>query len=88
MILLLKVIIRETHLDTNATTNSIKTQLRNLDEYITTIRCSIIKFNEQVKRLIEQLNARGGETQHLLVQILAKRVQKANCDGRPSGHRS
>ena len=22
------------------------------------------------------------------VQILAKRVQKSNCDGRPSGHRS
>ena len=22
------------------------------------------------------------------VQILAKRVQNANCDGRPSGHRS
>ena len=60
-ILLLKVIIRESHLDTNATTNSIKTQLSNFDEYITTIRCDIIKFNEHVKRLIEQLNARGRE---------------------------
>ena len=36
-ILLLKIIIRESHLDTNATTNSIRTQLSNLDEYITTI---------------------------------------------------
>ena len=68
-ILLLKVIIRESHLDTNATRNSIRTQLSNLDEYITTIGCSIIKFNEQVKRLIEQLNARGGETQHLLTNL-------------------
>ena len=31
-ILLLEIIIRESHLDTNATTNSIRTQLSNLDE--------------------------------------------------------
>ena len=68
-ILLLKVIIRESHLDTNATTNSIRTQLSNLDEYITTIGCDIIKFNEHVKCLLEQLNARGGETQDLLTNL-------------------
>ena len=32
--LLLKVIIRESHLDTNATTQSIRTKLSNLDSYI------------------------------------------------------
>ena len=68
-ILLLKVIIRVRHLDTNATTNSIRTQLSNLDEYITTIRCDIIKFNEHVKCLLEQLNAHGGETQDLLTNL-------------------
>ena len=68
-ILLLKVIIRESHLDTNATTNLIRTQLSNLDEYITTIRCNIIKFNEHVKHLLEQLNARGRETQDLLTNL-------------------
>ena len=68
-ILLLKVIIRESHLDTNTTTNSIRTQLSNLDEYITTIGCNIIKFNEHVKHLIEQLNAHGGETQDLLTNL-------------------
>ena len=68
-ILLLKIIIRESHLDTNATTNSIRTQLSNLDEYITTIGCDIIKFNEHVKRLIEQLKARGGETHDLLTNL-------------------
>ena len=68
-ILLLKIIIRESHLDTNATTNSIRTQLSNLDEYITTIGCYIIKSNEHVKRLLEQLNARGGETQDLLTNL-------------------
>ena len=68
-IVLLKVIIRESHLDTNATMNSIRTQLSSLDEYITTIGCDIIKFNEQVKRLLEQLTARGRETQDLLINL-------------------
>ena len=67
-ILLLKIIIQESHLNTNATTNSIRTQLSNLDEYITTIGCDIIKFNE-LKRLLEQLNARGRETQDLLTNL-------------------
>ena len=40
-----------------------------LDEYITTIGCDIIKFNEHVKRLIEQLNAHGSETQDLLTNL-------------------
>ena len=68
-ILLLKIIIRESHLDTNATTNSIRTQLSNLDEYIATMGCDIIKFNEHVKHLLEQLNAHGGETQDLLTNL-------------------
>ena len=68
-ILLLKIIIRESHLDTNATTNSIRTQLSNLDEYITTIGCDIIKFNEHVKRLLEQLKAHGRETHDLLTNL-------------------
>ena len=66
---LLKIIIRESHLDTNTTTNSIRTQLSNLDEYITTIGCDIIKFNEHVKRLLEQLNGHGGETHDLLTNL-------------------
>ena len=68
-ILLLKIIIRESHLNTNAITNSIRTQLSNLDEYITTIGCDIIKFNEHVKRPLEQLNAHGGETHDLLTNL-------------------
>ena len=43
--------------------------MSNLDEYITTIRCDIIKFNEHVKHLIEQLNACGSETQDLLTNL-------------------
>ena len=68
-ILLLKIIIRESHIDTNTTTNSIRMQLSNLDEYITTIGCDIIIFNEDVKRLMEQLKARGWETHDLLTNL-------------------
>ena len=68
-ILLLKIIIRESHLNTNATTNSIRTKLSNLDEYITTIGCDFTKFNKHVKRLLEQLKAHGGETHDLLTNL-------------------
>ena len=68
-ILLLKIIIRESHLDTNATTNSIRTQLSNLNEYMTTIGCDIIKVNEHVKRLLEQLKDHGGEIHDLLTNL-------------------
>ena len=73
-IILLKVINWESHLDTNATTNLIRTQLSKLDEYITTIGCYIIKFNEHVKCLIEQLNACGGETQDILTNLFTAYV--------------
>ena len=68
-IILLKIINRESHLDTNPTTNSIRTQLSNLDEYITTIGCDIIKLNEHVKLLLEQLKVCGGEAHDLLTNL-------------------
>ena len=43
--LLLKLIIRESHLNTNATTSSIRTKLASLDVYILKIGCNIRKFN-------------------------------------------
>ena len=67
--LLLKVIIRESHLDTNATTQSIRTKLSNLDLYIQTINCDISKFNGYVKSLIMSLSARGQRTEDLLSNL-------------------
>jgi hypothetical protein len=46
---LLKVIIRESHLDTSATTNQIRTKLSALDTYVLTINSDIGKFNQYVK---------------------------------------
>jgi hypothetical protein len=65
--LLLKIIIRESQLDTNATTSSIRTKLASLDLYIVTIGCNITKFNGHVKLLTDQLSARGQTTNDLLV---------------------
>ena len=57
--LLLKVIIRESHLNTNMTTQSIRRKLGNLDEYIVKIDSDITKFNSYVKLLVNSLTARG-----------------------------
>ena len=63
---LLKIIIRESHLDTNATTNQI---LSNLDNYILTVDSDIGKFNQYVKLLIQSLTARNQKTSDLLINL-------------------
>ena len=53
--LLLKIIIRESHLDTNATSTSICKKLTNLDRYLPTIGHNITKFNNYMKLLVDGL---------------------------------
>ena len=74
--LLLKVIIRESHLNSNATTTVIQRQLSSLDTYINTIGCNITKFNAHVQKLLEGLSAYG-ETTHDLLTNLFKGYQAA-----------
>jgi hypothetical protein len=66
---LLKIVIRESHLDTNATTNQIRTKLSTLDTYIITIDSDIGKFNQYVKLLIQSLSARNQTTSDLLINL-------------------
>ena len=66
---LLKIIIRESHLDTNATTNQIRTKLSGLDTYITTIDSDIGRFNQYVKLLVQSLTARNQTTNNLLINL-------------------
>ena len=66
---LLKIIIRESHLDTNATTNQIRTKLSNLDAYILTVESDIGRFNQYVKLLIQSLTARNQTTSDLLINL-------------------
>jgi hypothetical protein len=67
--LLLKIIIRESHINTNATTSNIRTKLSSLDSYVLMIGQDITKFNGYVKLLIRSLQARGETTQDLLTNL-------------------
>ena len=64
--LLLKVIIRESHLDSNAPTIVIRRHLSSLDTYINTIGCDITRFNVYVQNLLEGLASRWETTNDLL----------------------
>ena len=65
-ICLLKILIRDCHLDSNATSSMIRTKLSNLDEYLTETNNDILKFNNHVRMLMDSLTARGEKTQDLL----------------------
>ena len=66
---LLKLIIRESCLDTNATTTMIRTKLSNLDSYIQQVRNDITKFNGHIQILIQTLRSRGKTTTDLLTNL-------------------
>ena len=66
---LLKVIIRESHLDMNTTTNQNRTKLLSLDTYIVTINSDIGSFNQYVKLLLQSLTARNQTTNNLLINL-------------------
>jgi hypothetical protein len=66
---LLKVIIREAYLDTNATVSAVRLQLSSLDKYIKENGSDIVAFNAHVRKLVDQLGARGATTQDLLINL-------------------
>jgi hypothetical protein len=68
-LLFLKIVIRESYLDSNATSSMIRIQLSNLDTYIVQAGNDINKFNKHVQALLEALNARGETTSDLLTNL-------------------
>jgi hypothetical protein len=69
--LLLKVIIRESLLDNNASTSIIRTKLSKLDQYMPMCKGNIKTFNKYVQLQLHSLNARGETTDVLLVHLFA-----------------
>lgn len=67
--LLLKIIIQESCIDTNATTSTIRLRLSNLDKYLPTVGYDIAKFNQYVQQQVKSLSARGERTQDLLTNL-------------------
>ena len=68
--LLLKVIIRESHIDTNATTIHIREKLSSLDGYLKEVGNNVVKMNEHTKGLLISLKARGEKNRGLDFQPL------------------
>jgi len=66
---LLKILIRESHLDSNATLSMIRFKLSNLNDYLSEIDNDINKFHKYVKVLIDNLHARGETTHDLLASL-------------------
>ena len=67
--LLLKVLIRESYLDTNATTIGIRSKLANLHNYLPTVRHEISLLNIYVKKQVYLLRAGGEHTSDLLIKL-------------------
>lgn len=66
---LLKLIIAESYVDTNATTRLIRGRLSSLRNYMTEVNSDIEKFNRYVKVQVEALETRGEITQDLLANL-------------------
>jgi hypothetical protein len=66
---LLKVLIRESHIDSRATVLHLRSKLSSLDTYIHSIDYDIPKFHGYVKDLLDSLRARGETTQDLLANL-------------------
>ena len=65
----LKVIIRESDVDTQATPAFIRQQLAALDEYIGTVDSDINKFNTHVKSLTRDLEHRRQQSTDVLTNL-------------------
>jgi len=66
---LLKVVIRKSHVDTNATTSLILAELSRIDKIVLNLDSNIEKVNDRVKALVDELAARGQTRNHLLTNL-------------------
>lgn len=67
--LLIKILVRECHLDTNATVATIRLNLTKLDEYIVTIGYDISKMNDYVQTNIQELESRGESSEDIVLNL-------------------
>ena len=77
-LMLLKVIIRKSDVDAQATAAFIRQQLAALDEYIGTVDYDINKFNTHVKSLTRDLKRRRQQSTEVLTNLF--KGYKADSD--------
>jgi hypothetical protein len=68
-ILLLKIVIREAHIDINATVRHLREKISSLDVFIASISHDIEKFNAHVINIVDRLRARGHTSQDVLANL-------------------
>ena len=68
-ILLLKVLIRESHIDTNTTVRHLREKISSLDIFIGTLAHDIEKFNAHVIHIVNGLRARGHTSSDVLANL-------------------
>ncbi len=68
-VMLLNLIIREIHVDSNASTTSIRTKLSTLNEYMAKSGSDITKFYQYVLLLLSALSTRSERIEDLLVNL-------------------
>lgn len=61
----MKILVRKSYLDSNATSSMIRFKLSNLDEYRTEVDNDVLQFNAYVKVLIDTLHSRNEMTLNL-----------------------
>ena len=66
---LLKVIIQESYVDSNATVSVLRQNLTNLASYMQKVDSDIVEFNNYVDTQVEALAARGQTTNDLLTNL-------------------
>ena len=57
-------------MDTNATIKRITSQISSLPSYMEQVKSNVTKFNLHVEDLVAQLEARGLESNELLINLL------------------
>jgi hypothetical protein len=66
---LLRVVIRESIVDTNATLRHLREQLSKLDQYAIRVNGDIEKLNQYAQDVLNSLNARGATTQDMIPNL-------------------
>jgi len=66
---LVKILVRESGLDTKTTTTYIRNSLSNLSTYMSSVGDDILKFNTYVKELVRSLQERGESSTDLLINV-------------------
>ena len=74
------MLIKESYLDTNATTSGIRSNLYNLHNYLPTVGYDISLLNMYVKKQVYSIRVRGEQTSDVLMNLFKAYVISSDKD--------